>query len=154
MRRVVVTGVGIVSPLGSGLTKSWDGIKAGRSGITPITKFDTTDFPVKIAGEVQDFDPSLVIEKKEIKKMDLFVQYGFAAAMEAFNDSGFEITDENAEKVGVYIGAGIGGLPAIEHWHRVMQEKGPKRLTPFFIPMVIINLASGQVSITSRRKGA
>ncbi len=153
MRRVVVTGVGIVSPLGSGLEKSWQGIKDGRSGIAPITRFDTTDFPVTIAGEVPDFDPSEVIEKKEIKKMDLFVQYGFAAAMEAYHSSGFKITDENAERVGVYIGAGIGGLPAIEHWHKVMQEKGPKRLTPFFIPMVIINLASGQVSIRLGAKG-
>ncbi len=153
MRRVVVTGVGIVSPLGSGLKESWEGIKAGRSGIAPITRFDTTDFPVTFAGEVPDFDPSEMIDKKEIKKMDLFIQYGFAAAMEAYNNSGFKITDENAERVGVYIGAGIGGLPAIEHWHDVLKEKGPKRITPFFIPMVIINLASGQVSIRLGAKG-
>ena len=153
MRRVAVTGVGIVSPLGSGLASSWAGIKAGRSGISPITRFDTTDFPVKFAGEVPDFDPSEVIDRKEIKKMDLFVQYGFAAAMEAYESSGFEITDENAERVGVYIGAGIGGLPGIEHWHDVLKERGAKRITPFFIPMVIINLASGQVSIRLGAKG-
>ncbi|MBI5344576.1 MAG: beta-ketoacyl-ACP synthase II [Deltaproteobacteria bacterium] len=153
MRRVAITGVGIVSPLGTGIEKSWKGAVEGRSGIREITCFDTKDFPVRIAGEVTDFDPAAAIEKKEIKKMDAFIQYAVAAATEAFTDSGFKVTGENAERVGVYIGAGIGGLPAIEHWHDVLREKGPDRITPFFIPMVIINLASGQVSIKLGAKG-
>lgn len=153
MRRVAITGVGIVSPLGTGVAKSWGGAKEGRSGIRHITRFDATAFPVRIAGEVPDFDPSAFIDKKEIKKMDLFIHYAVAASMMAFEDSGFRITEENAERVGVYIGAGIGGLPAIEHWHNVLKEKGPDRITPFFIPMVIINLASGQVSIKLGAKG-
>ncbi|HHD10912.1 MAG TPA: beta-ketoacyl-[acyl-carrier-protein] synthase II [Deltaproteobacteria bacterium] len=153
MRRVVVTGLGCVSPVGTGTEKAWQSITAGKSGISTITRFDATDFPIRIAGEVKDFDPSPYIEKKELKKMDLFIQYAVVAACEAFEDSGYRITEENAERVGVYIGAGIGGLPAIEHWHNVLKEKGPSRITPFFIPMVIINLASGQVSIKLGAKG-
>ncbi len=153
MRRVAVTGLGIVSPLGTGLERSWKGAVEGRSGIRGITRFDASSFPVRIAGEVPDFDPCAAIEKKEVKKMDLFIQYAVAASMMAFDDSGLKITDENAERVGVYIGAGIGGLPAIEHWYDVLKEKGPERITPFFIPMVIINLASGQVSIKTGAKG-
>ncbi|MBI1912797.1 MAG: beta-ketoacyl-ACP synthase II [Deltaproteobacteria bacterium] len=153
MRRVVVTGVGIVSPLGTGIEKSWGGAKEGRSGIRTITRFDASTFPVKIAGEVPDFEPTTAIEKKEVKKMDLFIQYAMSASTMAFEDSGYKITEENAERVGVYIGAGIGGLPAIEHWYDVLKEKGPDRITPFFIPMVIINLASGQVSIKLGAKG-
>ncbi len=153
MRRVVVTGLGCVSPVGTGTQKAWQSITAGKSGISTITRFDATDFPVRIAGEVKDFDPSPYIEKKELKKMDLFIQYAVVAACEAFEDSGYRITEDNAERVGVYIGAGIGGLPAIEHWHNVLKEKGPSRITPFFIPMVIINLASGQVSIKLGAKG-
>lgn len=153
MRRVVVTGVGIISPLGSGVDKSWNGAKEGKNGIRAITRFDVSNFPVRIAGEVPDFDPGDAVEKKELKKMDLFIQYSTAASLMALKDSGYVITEENAERVGVYIGAGIGGLPAIEHWHRVLIEKGPERITPFFIPMVIINLASGQVSIKTGAKG-
>lgn len=153
MRRVAITGVGIISPLGSGVEKSWKGAQEGRSGIREITRFDINSFPVRIAGEVPDFDPGDNIDKKEVKKMDLFIQYAVAAGMMAFKDSGYVVTDENAERVGVYIGAGIGGLPAIEHWHNVLKEKGPDRITPFFIPMVIINLASGQVSIKIGAKG-
>jgi len=153
MRRVAVTGLGIVSPLGTGLDKSWAGAIEGRSGIREITRFDATGFPVRIAGEVPDFDPAASIEKKEVKKMDLFIQYAVAAGMMAFEDSGLVVTEENAERVGVYIGAGIGGLPAIEYWYDVLKEKGPDRITPFFIPMVIINLASGQVSIKTGAKG-
>ncbi len=153
MRRVVVTGTGMVSPLGTGTGKCWEAAVEGRSGIRAITRFDATDFPVKIAGEVPDFDAAEFINKKEIKKMDLFIQYAMAASSMAMADSGLEITEENAERVGVYVGAGIGGLPAIEHWHKVLQEKGPDRITPFFIPMVIINLASGQVSIATGAKG-
>ncbi|MBI5644230.1 MAG: beta-ketoacyl-ACP synthase II [Deltaproteobacteria bacterium] len=152
-RRVAVTGVGIISPLGTGLKKSWEGAKEGRSGIRAITKFDVSNFPVRFAGEVPDFEASEHIEKKEIKKMDLFIQYAVAASLMAFNDSGFKVTEENAERVGVYIGSGMGGLPAIEYWYSVLKEKGPDRVTPFFIPMVIINLASGQVSIRVGAKG-
>ena len=153
MRRVVVTGVGMVSPLGTSVEKSWSGAVEGRSGIRPITRFDITNFPVRIAGEVPDFDPLPYIEKKELKKMDNFIQYAVAAGSMAFEDSGYRITEENAEMAGVYIGSGMGGLPAIEHWLGVLKEKGPDRVTPFFIPMVIINLASGQVSIKIGAKG-
>ncbi len=153
MRRVVVTGLGIVSPLGTGLEKSWDAAVEGRPGIREITRFDAAAFSARIAGEVPDFDPLAFMEKKELKKMDFFIQYALAAGLMAFRDSGLEITEENAERVGVYIGAGIGGLPAIEHWYDVYKEKGPERITPFFIPMVIINLASGQVSIKTGARG-
>lgn len=153
MRRVAITGVGMVSPLGTGVGKSWAGAKEGRSGIRRITRFNADNFPVRIAGEVPDFDPAAFIDKKEIKKMDFFIHYAVAASLMAFEDSGYKITEENAERVGVYIGAGIGGLPAIEHWHNVLNEKGPDRITPFFIPMLIINLASGQVSIRLGAKG-
>jgi len=153
MRRVVITGLGIVSPLGTGVKKAWNGAISSASGIREITRFDAKNFPVRIAGEVPDFDPLGVIEKKELKKMDFFIQYALYAAVKAFEDSGLEIEENNAERVGVYIGAGIGGLPAIEHWHDVLREKGPDRITPFFIPMVIINLASGQVSIRLGAKG-
>lgn len=153
MRRVAVTGLGIISPTGTGLEKSWNAIKEGKSGISAISRFDTTDFTVKIAGEVQDFDPTDFISKKEIKKMDLFVQYALASSLMAHEMSGLEITEELSDRVGVYVGAGIGGLPAIEHWHDVLKEKGPSRITPFFIPMVIINLAAGQISIYLNAKG-
>ncbi|MDO8427516.1 MAG: beta-ketoacyl-ACP synthase II [Deltaproteobacteria bacterium] len=153
MRRVAVTGVGIISPLGTGLKASWGGAKEGRGGIRQITRFDVSNFPVRIAGEVPDFNAEERIEKKEVKKMDFFIQYAVAASMEAFEDSGLKVTEENAERVGVFLGAGIGGLPAIEHWHDVLREKGPDRITPFFIPMTIINLASGQVSIRIGAKG-
>ena len=153
MRRVVVTGVGCVTPVGTGVKKAWQSILEGRSGIDHITRFDASGFPVRIAGEVKDFDPSPYIDRKELKKMDLFIQYSVVAACEAFSDSGYRVRDDNAERVGVYIGAGIGGLPGIEHWHDVLKQKGPTRITPFFIPMVIINLASGQVSIKLGAKG-
>ena len=152
-RRVVVTGIGVISPLGTGIEKNWKRILEGRSGIRRITKFDATNFPVQIAGEVPDFNPDDFIEKKEIKKMDTFIQYALAASIMAQKDAGLEITSDNAERVGVYIGSGIGGLPAIEHWHSILKEKGPDRITPFFIPMVLINLASGQVSIKLGAKG-
>lgn len=152
-RRVVVTGLGIISPLGTGLDKAWNAAIQGKSGIRNITRFDASNFPVKIAGEVPDFNPEEFIEKKEIKKMDTFIHYALAASIMAAKDAGLEVTSENAERVGVYIGSGIGGLQAIEHWHDVLKEKGPDRVTPFFIPMVLINLASGQVSIELGAKG-
>ncbi len=152
-RRVVVTGLGIISPLGSGVENAWNGITEGRSGVRRITRFDAGGFPVRIAGEVPDFSTEGYIEKKDIKKMDLFIQYALCTSIMAVKDAGLEITEENAGRVGVYIGSGIGGLPAIERWHDVLKERGPDRVTPFFIPMVIINLASGQVSIALGAKG-
>lgn len=153
MRRVVVTGVGVVSPLGCGNGKNWDALLAGKSGIAPITRFDASDLPVKIAGEVKDFVAEDFIDKKEIKKMDLFIQYSLAAAQFAMEDSGLVITEENAEKVGVLVGAGLGGLPAIERYHSVLLEGGHKKISPFFIPMLIINLAPGHISIKYGAKG-
>jgi len=153
MRRVVVTGVGAVSPLGTGNQKNWDGLINGRSGIDHITRFDASSLPVRIAGEVKDFDAEQFIDKKEIKKMDLFIQYSMAAAQFAMEDSGLQITEENAERVGVLVGAGLGGLPAIEKYHIALQEGGYKKISPFFIPMLIINLAPGHISIKYGAKG-
>ena len=153
MRRVVVTGVGVVSPLGTGNAKNWEALIAGKSGIAPITRFDASDLPVKIAGEVKDFVAEDFIDKKEIKKMDLFIQYSLAAAQFAMEDSGLVITEENAERVGVLVGAGLGGLPAIERYHSALIEGGYKKISPFFIPMLIINLAPGHISIKYGAKG-
>src|SRR5690349_9340402 len=152
-RRVVVTGIGLVTPLGIGLEKTWKALCAGESGIARITRFDPTDYPTQIAGEVKDFDPAAFIEKKEIKKMDLFIHFAVGAAQLAAEDAGLKVTPENAERVGVYIGSGIGGLSSIETYHKVLQDKGPERVSPFFIPMTIINLASGQVAIRIGAKG-
>lgn len=152
-RRVVITGLGAVTPVGLGVEDTWQALLAGRSGIGPITRFDASDYPCRIAGEVRDFDPARYIDKKEIKKMDTFIHYALAASQEAVDDAEFHITPENAERVGVYIGAGIGGLPGIEQYHRVLQSKGPGRISPFFIPMVIVNLASGQVAIRFGARG-
>ncbi len=153
MRRVVVTGVGVVSPLGTGNAKNWDALIAGKSGVGRITRFDPVGLPVTIAGEVKDFNPEDYIEKKEIKKMDLFIHYAIAAAQLAMDDSGLTIDDSNAERVGVLVGAGLGGLPAIERYHSLLQEGGYKKISPFFIPMLIINLAPGHISIRFGAKG-
>lgn len=153
MRRVVVTGVGVVSPLGTGNAKNWDALTSGRSGIATITRFDASAFPVTIAGEVKDFNPEDFIEKKEVKKMDLFIHYAIAAAQLAMDDSGLVIDDANAERVGVLVGAGLGGLPAIEKYHLALQEGGYKKISPFFIPMLIINLAPGHISMRFGAKG-
>ena len=153
MRRVVVTGVGAVSPLGTGNQKNWDGLINGRSGIGHITRFDASAMPVRIAGEVNDFEAEQFIDKKEIKKMDLFIQYAMAAAQFAMEDSGLQITEENAERVGVLVGAGLGGLPAIEKYHIALMDGGYKKISPFFIPMLIINLAPGHISIKYGAKG-
>ncbi len=152
-RRVVITGLGAVTPVGVGVDNTWRALLAGTSGIGPITRFDASDYPCRIAGEVRDFDPARYIEKKEIKKMDTFIHYAVAASQEAVDDAGLTVTPDNAERVGVYIGAGIGGLPGIEQYHRVLQTQGPGRVSPFFIPMVIVNLASGQVAIRFGAKG-
>ncbi len=153
MRRVVITGVGAVSPLGTGNQKNWDALINGQSGIGPITRFDASSLPVRIAAEVKDFDAEQFIDKKEIKKMDLFIQYSMAAAQFAMEDSGLQITDENAERVGVLVGAGLGGLPTIEKYHTALAEGGYKKISPFFIPMLIINLAPGHISIKYGAKG-
>jgi 3-oxoacyl-[acyl-carrier-protein] synthase II len=152
-RRVVVTGVGLVLPNGIGTETAWKNICEGKSGIGLLTRFDPNGFETKIAGEVKGFNPELYIEKKEIKKMDLFIQYALAAAKEAIGDAQLEITPENGEKIGVIVGTGLGGLPTIEKYHKVFLEKGPSRITPFFIPMLIANLASGQIAIHFGAKG-
>jgi 3-oxoacyl-[acyl-carrier-protein] synthase II len=152
-RRVVVTGLGLVTPLGTGVEKTWKAICAGESGIRRISKFDPAGYDAQIAGEVTDFDPARFIEKKEIKKMDTFIHYAVGAAQLAVDDAGLKVDPEEATRVGVYIGSGIGGLGSIEHYHDILKEKGPGRVSPFFIPMTIINLASGQVAIRIGAKG-
>jgi 3-oxoacyl-[acyl-carrier-protein] synthase II len=152
-RRVVITGVGLVSPLGIGTKENWESLLAGRSGIGPITRFDATDYASQIAGEIRGFDGSDFAPKKDLKKMDLFIQYALAASGFALEDSGLTISDENAERVGVYIGSGIGGLPSIERQHRDLLKSGPRKISPFFIVGLIVNLASGQVSIRFGAKG-
>lgn len=152
-RRVVVTGIGLLSSVGSGTEETWRAVKEGRSGIGPITQFDATAFNCRIAGQVQDFDPARWIEKKEIKKMARFIQFAIAASEFAMEGSGLKITPEIAEQTGVYIGSGIGGFEVIEREHRNLLEKGPGRISPFFIPATIINLASGYVSIRTGAKG-
>jgi 3-oxoacyl-[acyl-carrier-protein] synthase II len=152
-RSVVVTGVGMITPLGISTQESWDGLIAGRPGIKKITQFDASAFPTQIAGEVVGFNPEDYIEPKEIKKMDRFIHFSLAAATMAMKDSGLKITSENAERTGVIVGSGMGGLHAIEHYHSVYLEKGPRRISPFFIPMLIVNLASGQISIRFGAKG-
>lgn len=153
MRRVVATGVGVVSPLGIGVEQNWNALMAGQSGIGPITRFDASDFPVKFAGEVKGFDVEQYVDKKEAKKMDLFIHYALAAADMAMADSGLQITADNAERVGVVVGSGMGGLPAIERYHTALMEGSYRKIGPFFIPMSIINLAPGQISIKTGAKG-
>jgi 3-oxoacyl-[acyl-carrier-protein] synthase II len=152
-RRVVVTGIGLVSSLGIGTEANWAGIKAGQSGIGTITKFDTTHFATRIAGEVKDFDPLAYVEKKDVKKMDIFIQYAIAASQFAMDDSGLTITPELSKRVGVFIASGIGGFTTIEREHKALLEGGPRKISPFFIPSAIINLAAGQVSIRFGARG-
>lgn len=152
-RRVVVTGVGLVTPLGTGVEKTWNGLCSAKSGIAPITRFDTADSAVKIAAEVKDFEVDKFIDKKLSKHLDFFVQYAIAAAEMAFDDSGFAVTDDNASRVGVITGCGLGGLPTIEKYHKIALDRGMKRITPFFIPMVIPNMGAGQISIVKKAKG-
>ena len=152
-RRVVVTGVGLVSSLGIGTEENWKALCAGRSGIGAITRFDASEFSVRIAGEVKDFDPLQFIAKKDVKKMDIFIQYAIAAAEFAVRDAGLEVTPEIASRVGVFIASGIGGFTTIEREHRSLLKDGPRKISPFFIPASIINLAAGQVSIRFGAKG-
>jgi 3-oxoacyl-[acyl-carrier-protein] synthase II len=152
-RRVVVTGLGVVSPVGIGVDTSWANIVAGKSGITRITKFDPSNFSSQIAGEVKGFDVSQYIPAKEARRMDGFIQYGLAAAIEAVKDSGIEATEENAERIGVSIGSGIGGLGLIEETNDTYDEGGPRKVSPFFIPGTIINMISGNLSIMFGFKG-
>ena len=152
-RRVVVTGLGIVSPVGLDLKESWDNIVAGTSGVVPITEYDASGFPVRFAATVKNFDASRVIPVKDQRKMDVFIHYGLVAAEEALQDSGLEITDENADRIGVSIGSGIGGLPMIETCHLKMIEGGPRKVSPFFVPGSIINMISGNFSIKHGIKG-
>ncbi|MFZ0933004.1 MAG: beta-ketoacyl-ACP synthase II [Bryobacteraceae bacterium] len=152
-RRVVVTGVGLVTPLAIGTEDSWAAIRAGKCGIGPITQFDASAFSCRIAGEVKGFDPARYIEKKEIKKMGRFIQFAIAASDCALAHSGLKVTPETEEMVGVYIGSGIGGFEVIEREHKTLLEEGPRRISPFFIPATIVNLASGYVSIRSGAKG-
>jgi 3-oxoacyl-[acyl-carrier-protein] synthase II len=152
-RRVVVTGVGLVSPLGVGTAPTWEGILDGRSGVGPITRFDASAYPSRIAGEVRGFEPADYMEKKEVKKSDTFIHYAIAAAHFAMADSGLQIDESNADRVGVIVGSGIGGLPLIERMHSVLLEKGPDRISPFFIPGLIVNLAAGQISMKYGARG-
>ncbi len=152
-RRVVVTGAGMVSPLGTGVEKSWQALIQGKSGISKITKFDATGFETTIAGEVKDFVPENFIDRKEMKRMDIFIQYAIAASAMAMEDSGLKIAPGKADRVGVVVGAGLGGLTTIESFHKVLLEKGPSRISPFFIPMLIVNEAPGQISMRFGAKG-
>jgi 3-oxoacyl-[acyl-carrier-protein] synthase II len=152
-RRVVVTGMGLTIPTGIGVEIAWKNVCEGKSGIGLLTRFDTNGFETKIAGEVKDFNPELYIDKKEIKRMDLFVQYAIAATKEALEDAQLNIAPENCEQIGVIVGTGLGGLPTLEKYHKVLLERGPSRISPFFIPMLIANLASGQIAIQFGPKG-
>ncbi len=153
-RRVAVTGVGLVSPLGVGTEPTWAGLVNGNSGIGPLTRFDAGEYPSRIAGEVEGFDPKLyVTNRKDIKKSDTFIHYCLAAAQFAMEDSGFTVDDANRDRVGVIVGSGIGGLPIIETCHNTLLTRGPNRVSPFFIPALIVNMAAGQVSIRYGARG-
>ncbi len=152
-RRVVVTGMGCVTPLGNDVAETWCGIKQGRSGIGPITRFDAADFPSQIAGEASAFDPSSVLNPKEARRMDRFQQMAVASAAEALRSAEYEITPENAERVGVVVGSGIGGIETLSNQFNVLFERGPNRISPFLIPMMIVDLAPGMISILLGAKG-
>lgn len=153
-RRVVITGLGLISPVGNTVAEAWSNLLAGRSGITRISRFDPANFPVQIAGEVKDFDVAKYLSPKEARRMDVFIHYGLAAGIDAIKDSGLEITDANRDRIGVNIGSGIGGLPMIEDTHKTYVEiGGPRKISPFFIPGTIINMISGNLSIMFGLKG-
>ncbi len=153
MRRVVVTGLGVISPVGSNLETFWENITAGKSGIGRITKFDPEGFPVQIAGEVKDFNPESYFDKREVRRTDPFIQFAIAAAVQAVEHAGLNDSAVDKERVGVLIGSGIGGLTTIETQHKILLEKGPRRVSPYCVPMEIINMASGLVSIRFGFKG-
>ncbi len=152
-RRVVITGLGVICPVGNTVKEAWSNILAGKSGITRITRIDPSPFASRIAGEVKNFDVSRFLSAKEARRVDVFIHYGIAAAMEALKDAGIEPNPPNAERIGVNIGSGIGGLPMIEETHRLMAESGPRKISPFFIPSAIINMVSGNLSIMYGLKG-
>jgi 3-oxoacyl-[acyl-carrier-protein] synthase II len=152
-RRVVITGLGILSPVGIGVEENWRNISAGRSGIGLVSHFDATGWPSRIAGEVKDFDPTRFVSEKEARRMDRFIQLGMAAGIEALRDSGLEVTEANAERIGVHLGSGIGGIGTIETTTKVFLEKGLRRVSPFYIPMSIANMLSGDLSIMFGLKG-
>jgi len=152
-RRVVITGLGIVSPIGIGKEQNWSNLLAGKCGIATISHFDPTGYPSTVAGEVKDFDITQYISEKEARRMDRFIQFGLAAAVEAMKDSGLEVTDDNADRIGVHIGAGIGGVETIEKTTQLLHARGPRKVSPFYIPMSIINMISGNVSIMFGLKG-
>ena len=152
-RRVVITGLGIVSPVGNSVSEAWDNLVAGRSGIGPITRFDASGIAARIAGEVRNFDVSVYLSPKEARRMDTFIHYGMAAGIQAFKDAGIEVTPENAERIGVNIGSGIGGLQEIEATHNEYLAGGPRKISPFFIPSTIINMIAGHLSIMFGLKG-
>lgn len=153
VRRVVVTGLGCVTPLGTGVQKTWDALCRGTPGIEKIARFDPGRLETQIAGEVKDFEAESFIPKKDTKRMDLFTQYAVACAVMALDDAGFRVTADNAGRVGVIVGVGLGGLPTLEKYHRILLDEGPDRVSPFFIPMLIGNMAAGQVSIRFGTKG-
>jgi len=153
MARVVVTGLGAVAPNGIGVEQFWDNLTHGVSGVGSITRFDASKHDVRIAGEVKGFDPLQWIEKKEVRKMDLFIQYAIAAAQMAFDDAGLKVVDDNRERMGVFVGTGMGGIPALEESHKILMERGPGRVSAFFIPSIITNLGSGQISMRFGMKG-
>jgi 3-oxoacyl-[acyl-carrier-protein] synthase II len=152
-RRVVITGLGIISPVGIGIPTVWQNIVAGKSGITNITHFDASAMAAQIAGEVKDFDVTQYLSAKDARRMDRFIHFGLVAGMEAFKDSGLEVSEQNAERIGVNIGSGIGGLPMIEETHNVYLDSGPRKISPFFIPGTIINMISGNLSVMYGLKG-
>lgn len=152
-RRVVVTGLGLISPIGNDVSSAWENLIAGKSGIGPVTRFDASALSVRIAGEVKGFDVTTYLSAKEARRMDVFIHYGMAAGIQAFRDSGIEVTLENAERIGVNIGSGIGGLPMIEETHSDYLAGGPRKISPFFIPSTIINMISGNLSIMLGAKG-
>lgn len=152
-RRVVITGLGALSPVGNNVADSWDSIVKGKSGIGPIEVFDVSQFASRIGGSIKGFDVTAYVAEKEAKKMDVFIHYGLAAGSQAFEDAGLEVTEENSERIGVVIGAGIGGISGIEHGHNIFLKSGPKKISPFFVPSNIINMISGNLSIRYKLKG-
>jgi 3-oxoacyl-[acyl-carrier-protein] synthase II len=152
-KRVVVTGLGALTPIGNDVRSTWENAINGVSGVGPITRVNPDDYPAKVAAELKDFDVEQFMDKKDARKMDRFTQYAVAASLMAVKDAELEITDENAPRVGVWIGSGIGGMETFEQQYKILLEKGPRRVSPFFVPMLIPDMATGQVSIALGAKG-